>query len=245
MPYVYIGIHKITGEIYVGYREKNVQLKRTSDVDLFLYRTSSKTVRPAFDEYDWYIIAEFFTGSDAYDFEQALIYEYWGNPLLLNKNCRHGSKSRFKSQKGTGKGRVQTAEHRAKNSAANKGKTKGNKYGPASAETRAKQSLAGKGKPKPEGFGAKISATLKGRSSGRKGIVSSKKGVSHTVLTCPHCNKSGGQSNMIRYHFENCRDIVDRAVEKRPAVICPHCQKEGGNNVMVRWHFDNCKFRTN
>ena len=25
-------------------------------------------------------------------------------------------------------------------------------------------------------------------------------------LTCPHCNKNGGASNMKRYHFEHCKD---------------------------------------
>lgn len=82
-----MGTHKTTGQIYVGYREAN---KIPSDRDLFIYRTSSKIIRPNFDDYDWFIVAEFFAGDDAYDFEQQLIYEYRDNQLLLNQHCTYG-----------------------------------------------------------------------------------------------------------------------------------------------------------
>jgi hypothetical protein len=32
----------------------------------------------------------------------------------------------------------------------------------------------------------------------------SRKGVPQKKLTCPHCNKTGGNVNMVRYHFDNC-----------------------------------------
>ena len=99
LPYVYMGIHKITGQIYIGYREIN---SNPSHIDLFNYRTSSNIVKPHFDDYDWHIIAEFFKGDAAYDFEQELIFKNWSNPLLLNKNCHHG-KRRFKASKGISK----------------------------------------------------------------------------------------------------------------------------------------------
>jgi len=53
---------------------------------------------------------------------------------------------------------------------------------------------------------------------------------------CPHCKIEGIISNMKRFHFDNCRTIVE--VVK---VICPHCSKEGSGDVMKRWHFDRCK----
>jgi len=99
LPYVYIGIHKITGHIYIGSRTAE-NLKLPSHLDLFRYRTSSKTVRPEFDQYNWTIVAEFFNGNDAYDFEQELIYCNWHNLLLMNKNCHYNSKKRFKAVKG-------------------------------------------------------------------------------------------------------------------------------------------------
>lgn len=33
------------------------------------------------------------------------------------------------------------------------------------------------------------------------------KGIKKEVVTCPHCNKSGGKPVMTRYHFENCKEI--------------------------------------
>lgn len=41
------------------------------------------------------------------------------------------------------------------------------------------------------GVGDKISKALKGKPKER--------------VTCPHCGKTGGKSNMTRYHFENCK----------------------------------------
>lgn len=94
-PYVYICIHKETKEFYIGYRYKNVDKNITSDKDFPDYKTSSRKVKPFFEMFDWYIIAEFFTDDDAYDFEQELIYEHWNNPLLLNQSCHH-LRGRFK-----------------------------------------------------------------------------------------------------------------------------------------------------
>lgn len=34
------------------------------------------------------------------------------------------------------------------------------------------------------------------------------KGIKQDVITCPHCNKSGGKVNMYRYHFNNCRNRI-------------------------------------
>jgi len=59
-------------------------------------------------------------------------------------------------------------------------------------------------------------------------------------ITCPHCNKSGGSTNMKRYHFDNCKTISQKT-NKQPIITCPHCHKQGGSGVMKRWHFDNCK----
>lgn len=30
---------------------------------------------------------------------------------------------------------------------------------------------------------------------------------SQILLLCPHCNKTGGASNMKRYHIDNCKSI--------------------------------------
>ncbi len=36
-------------------------------------------------------------------------------------------------------------------------------------------------------------------------ISESKLGIKHKIVTCPHCNKSGGIVNMKRYHLDNCK----------------------------------------
>lgn len=93
-PYVYICTHKETGHFYIGYRERN---RQPPEIDLPKYKTSSKIVKPNFLDYNWCIIATFFNGNDAYDFEQQLISEHWGDPLLINKNCQFRNKKRFKN----------------------------------------------------------------------------------------------------------------------------------------------------
>ncbi len=90
MPYVYMGIHKITGEFYIGSRGNKTTQKLPSHLDLYQYRTSSKKVKPRFDEFDWHIVAEFFDAKDAYTFEQQLIFDHWDNRLRLNDRHNHG-----------------------------------------------------------------------------------------------------------------------------------------------------------
>ena len=31
------------------------------------------------------------------------------------------------------------------------------------------------------------------------------KGIPQKQIMCPYCNKSGGATNMKRYHFDNCK----------------------------------------
>ena len=58
VPYVYICTHKNTGKFYIGYRERNVSMNITSDLDFPIYCTSSKEVNKKFKEFNWLIIAE-------------------------------------------------------------------------------------------------------------------------------------------------------------------------------------------
>jgi hypothetical protein len=138
MPYVYMCVHKNTGEFYIGYRSKNVKLNKTSDIDFPTYKTSSKIVRTNFDNFNWIVLAEFFTENAAYDYEQYLINEHWEDPLLINKTC-HYNKSRFRHCGGT----------------------------PCSEETKRKISLSNKTKlagiSKSDEFKEKISKATKGR----------------------------------------------------------------------------------
>ena len=92
LSYVYKLTHKTTKQFYIGYREAN---KVPSHLDLPKYKTSSKNIFSIFDDFLYIIIAEFFNGSDAYDYEQKLIYDNWNDPLILNENCFY-EKKRFR-----------------------------------------------------------------------------------------------------------------------------------------------------
>jgi hypothetical protein len=94
MPYVYIGIHKITGQFYIGSRTRST-INKPSYEDLMRYKTSSKIVKPIFHEFVWNIVAEFFSPKDALDFEQQLIFESWNNPLILNQACHINHESHW------------------------------------------------------------------------------------------------------------------------------------------------------
>jgi len=86
---------------------------------------------------------------------------------------------------------AQTPEARSKMSEAHKGK-------PKSAETRAKQSATQKGRTIPAETCAKMSEAHKGKEGYWKGKTQPK-------VTCHHCGKTGGVSNMKRWHFDNCK----------------------------------------
>lgn len=43
----------------------------------------------------------------------------------------------------------------------------------------------------------------------RNNISKSKKGIPKPKLTCPHCGKTGGHGNMLRYHYDNCKMITE------------------------------------
>lgn len=41
-----------------------------------------------------------------------------------------------------------------------------------------------------------------------KKVSESLKGIPKKTITCPHCNKSGGEPQMKRWHFDNCTKIT-------------------------------------
>lgn len=148
--YVYKCTHLITGEFYIGYREANVKCGTPSHLDFPKYKTSSEIVRSEFYNFDWIILAEFNLATDAYDVEQELIWDDWGNPLLLNKNCQLGKK-RFRNTKSLGGAApgANSPEIRAKISSTMKGRPAHNKGIPHSEDARKKISNTAKGKPSP------------------------------------------------------------------------------------------------
>jgi len=97
LPYVYKVTNRVTKKFYIGMRSAN---KVVAEQDLGIYYfTSSKHVKNNFSEYDSEIIAYFVDQLSAFEFENGLIKEYWGDPLLLNKHYQ-ASMSKF-SMSGT------------------------------------------------------------------------------------------------------------------------------------------------
>lgn len=156
LPYVYMCIHRETGEFYIGSRANKKQTL-PSHLDLPRYKTSSKKVKPRFDEFDWFIVAEFFAPIDAYTFEQQMIFENWDNPLKLNDACYFSNKRLFTT---IHKSYKHTAETKAKISAANTGRT----LPPLTPEQCAQRSVAAHNRPPvSDATRAKISDAKRGK----------------------------------------------------------------------------------
>lgn len=218
LPYVYKCVHRISGLTYIGSRTTK-RLKYPSHIDFPKYKTSSNEVHSNFGDYDWIIIAEFFDPKDAYDYEQELIFEFWkkSKELSLNRSCFHG-KLRFmktslseETKRKIGlksKGRKLSQESRDKISRAKLGSkyseqarrniSEGHKGILHTDEAKLKMSKSRKGKPISEDH-------KKAVSKGVKKQVNNKFRRKQDIVTCPHCNKSGGELTMPRWHFKNCK----------------------------------------
>jgi hypothetical protein len=83
IPYVYKLVHKETGRFYFGYRRAN-KVPAIDDLGK-KYFTSSKIVKPFFNEFTYEIIKEFINAYEAFWYEQKLIAENCKNPLILNR----------------------------------------------------------------------------------------------------------------------------------------------------------------
>jgi hypothetical protein len=95
--YVYRCTHKETNEFYIGYRFAN-KVPPVDDLGIY-YFTSSKFVKPRFNEFNYEILAEFDDSSLAHEFEQKLILENWKIKGLLNRVVHTSNETHYKMQK--------------------------------------------------------------------------------------------------------------------------------------------------
>jgi len=199
MPYVYMCVHKVTKEFYIGYREHNVKCNKVSSLDIFSYKTSSKIIKKQFSNFDITIIAEFFCGADAFEFEQNLIKQHWGDPLLLNKHYRlpNGQK-RFSSNTGYWKGKKNPAV-----SVSNSRRTSWNK-GLTKEDPRI---LAASMKIDPELSRERFSKSMKQwhQNHSVAGENNPMFGVKRKTIHCDHCNRDIPDANYYRWHGARCK----------------------------------------
>ena len=148
------------------------------------------------------------------------------------------------------KGKIVSAETRAKLSVANKGKPRP----PISAETRAKLSVANKGKSFSETHRNNIRIANTGKKLSketRDKIRNASQNKSPETIDKIRAASTGRVvSTETRAKLSAARKLRAPASAEQRAktsaslkviVICPYCNKEGGISAMYRWHFNNCK----
>lgn len=117
----------------------------------------------------------------------------------------------------TQRGKKQSEETKRKKSLALMGHPGWNKGVPRSDEVKRKLSEANKGKKKSAEHKKKISEAMKGRSRSphseetkrKMGEARKGKRFPQFKITCPYCKTIGGTGNMKRYHFDNCKSIIN------------------------------------
>jgi hypothetical protein len=124
-----------------------------------------------------------------------------GTGILLNKTdggegssgakISHSEETRRKMSEAA-RGKPKSEIHRKNNSLSQTGKK-------LSEETKRKMSTSHTGKP--SGTSGK---TLSANTRYKMSIA--QKGKSQMIVVCPHCDKSGGNKTMPRWHFDNCKN---------------------------------------
>jgi hypothetical protein len=238
LPYVYWCTNRITGEFYIGYHESN---SLPSHLDLPKYKTSSEYVKPIFYQFDCHIVAEFFDGDDAFDFEQRLIQENWHDPLILNKQFRlPNGNIRFKSN-----AHIKVICPHCYESG-HPGPMHRHHF--ANCKSIRKEGFI---KPKLEKHTNNISCPHCGL-NGQEGAMrrwhfDNCKSLTPieekpTILTCIHCGIVGEPSYIKHYHNTRCKSAPSPIpLKKMRKETCPHCNFTGSGAGMTRFHFDNCK----
>lgn len=233
-PYVYKLVNKITKEYYIGYRKNN---KHSAENDLGIhYFSSSKYINKTnFDQYQIFILEKFDDAIDAYAFEQKLIFDNWGDSLLLNESCFHGKKKFLNLP-----GYTLSDDFKNKRSILTKGKSnpmygKKGKLSPHFGKKRPEHSKRMTGENNPM-YKKQHSEKVKIEHSKRmKGRIPHNKGKTYE-------EKYGKEkSNIIKEQLRiaNLGKKVDVVLTN-----CPHCGKTGSKVPMARWHFENCKFKS-
>jgi hypothetical protein len=157
------------------------------------------------------------------------------------------------------KGKIVSAETRAKQSAKAKGRVSPNKDRPMSEEQKQKLSVAHKGKSIAPETVAKILETRKNYkhseetkqkiSAGNKGkqvIISeeTKQKISIALKGRPNANKGKPAFNLGVPHSTETKEKIRLAAMNRTKVPCLYCKKDIVPSMYARWHGDKCKMKS-
>jgi len=96
--------------------------------------------------------------------------------------------------------------------------------------------------PRPAEFGKAISKRLTGVPKSESHKLSMKnRPQDTTVISCPHCNKTGDYKNMKRWHMDRCKHNPNKLILDDKFVTCMVCgftSKQSPN--FYRYHNSNC-----
>ncbi len=214
---IYKSTNKINGKSYVGFdsdwpKRYNDHKRRYIKGNTKFYKAIKKY---GWDNFEWQILYQSLEKDHC-----LLIMEYYfikeydsfknrynmtlGGEGTLNYIMPEEQKIKISNKL---KGRIFTEQHKKNLKIAMKGH-KDYRTEESKKSAGLKYSLKMKGVKKPIGFGEKISKIHKGKVLTEKQKNDLKeKWKLRPFLVCPHCNKKG-RSNMKRYHFDNCKHIL-------------------------------------
>lgn len=227
--YVYKHQNIFTGEFYIGSRCRNVKLNISPEEDFPKYICSAKLKFIILEEKDFWkseIIKTFYgenKRTDSWWYEQNLIKENWGDPLLLNKH-------HFDMKKGHNIFLPKEFE---------------------SEETRKKKSLSALGNK--NGWGKGKPAWNKGKlgqipwNKGKTGVYSQET-LKNMSENAGHAKGKLWYNDGIKDYHIFPEQVLSNYIEGRifkerklEIKICPYCGLSGSGGNMSRYHFDKCK----
>lgn len=206
--YLYCCIHPETKEHYIGVRLAN---KKPPIEDFgHVYRTSSKIVKPRFDEFENSILFESYDYDGLYQLEQMLIHSCFlaNKQILLNKMFIDVTKSdgyqKYNSvgRSSVKKGKQNSEETRKKISESNKGRNPWNRGITHTDETKQKLKIASTGRKHSEETKQKMSEDRKGHISWNKGLT---KESDNRVLKISNSNKGNPGTFTGKHHTDETK----------------------------------------
>jgi hypothetical protein len=222
VPYVYKCVHKITNQVYIGARCKNVL---PPDLDFPKYKTSSKIVKNAFSEFNFEILFVGFDNKIVFEVENMLIEEQW-------KIDKSASLNLYLNGKFNRAGTKTPPEVKLKLSKI----WLGRKH---SEDSKIKMSIASKGRKRTE----EHESTLRASINNSIRTPESRAKASKSQLGKRHSKESKkkiGLGQLGKKRNKETGEKISKQTTGKPKsktfVSCIFCKKQTTLNVLMRWH---------